>query len=92
MKNLVDFNITLNEEELNKLITKLVHNHLDKLDAQVTYWDTKELKKQTNMSWNTIQENFFHDPRLPKRKIGGKWYYPAKQTREFLETWIMEKE
>lgn len=43
------------------------------------------------MSWNTIQENFFYDPRFPKHKIGSKWYYPAKEAEEFLLVWFEEQ-
>jgi hypothetical protein len=43
------------------------------------------------MSWDTIQATFFFDPRFPKRKVGGKWYYPVRETRQFLETWLDEQ-
>ncbi|SCM00677.1 Group-specific protein [Bacillus cytotoxicus] len=43
------------------------------------------------MSWNTIQDQFFFDPRFPKFKVGQKWYFPAKQTQKFLLEWAEEK-
>ncbi|WP_397386181.1 group-specific protein [Paenibacillus sp. VCA1] len=55
------------------------------------FWDTKELKRRTCMCWNTIQETFFYDPEFPKRKIGGKWYYPAREARQYLELWLMNQ-
>lgn len=44
--------------------------------------------RRTCMSWNTIQKEFFFDPYFPKRRVGGKWYFPAKKTKEFLLDWI----
>lgn len=55
------------------------------------FWDSKELKRQTCLSWNTIQDKFFFDPAFPKRKVGGKWLYPAKETAAFLEKWLAEQ-
>jgi len=47
--------------------------------------------RRTNLSWNTIQDNFFHDKGFPKMKIGGKWLYPAKEAEEFLLVWLENK-
>ena len=46
---------------------------------------TKELCKQLNMSWNTVQKHFFHLEEFPKKKIGAKWYFHRKQLELFLE-------
>lgn len=46
---------------------------------------TKELCKQLNMSWNTVQKHFFHIEEFPKRKIGNKWLFHRKQLESFLE-------
>lgn len=43
------------------------------------------------MSWNAILDAFFHDPRLIKRKMGGKWYFPVRETRVFLKIWLLEQ-
>lgn len=64
---------------------------LDRLQYEKTFWDMNELCKQTNMSVNTIKDNFFYDDDFPKYKVGGKWYFPAEETREFLLNWIKNK-
>jgi hypothetical protein len=64
---------------------------LNDIDNEYIFWDTNELKKRTCMSWNTIQDTFFFDERFPKYKVGGKWYYPVKETRVFLELWLSEQ-
>lgn len=83
--------IRVDEEEIKKLYIKAIEEKLKKLDVELVFWDTKELKRRTCLSWNTIQDNFFHDKDFPKAKIGGKWMYPAKETEEFLLEWMKGK-
>ncbi|MFK4302327.1 MULTISPECIES: group-specific protein [unclassified Paenibacillus] len=83
--------ISVDEKEAKKIILKKISELVKVVDAEYVFWDTNELKKKTCMSWNTILGTFFYDPRFPKRKIGGKWYYPARETRTFLEQWILEQ-
>ncbi|ACA41623.1 group-specific protein [Lysinibacillus sphaericus] len=75
------------EELLKEAIEEKINEHSNEL----LFWDSNELKRRTCMSWNSIQDNFFHDPNFPKAKVGGKWYYPAKETEEFLLKWLKEK-
>ncbi|MEE4566872.1 group-specific protein [Paenibacillus polymyxa] len=85
--------ITVNIDE--KEAIKLVHEKIAKLvkeaETEYVFWDSVELRKRTCMSWNAILDTFFHDPRFKKTKIGKKWYFPAKETRLFLETWLFEQ-
>ncbi|QOH62380.1 group-specific protein [Paenibacillus polymyxa] len=83
--------ISVDENEAKKFILKKISDLVEEVDAEYVFWDTKELKKRTCMSWNTIMGAFFYDPRFIKRKIGGKWYFPARETRAFLEQWILEQ-
>lgn len=61
------------------------------MEHNYTFWDTKELKRRTCMSWSFIQEQFFFDPRFPKFKVNSKWLFPAKEAEEFLLKWIKEQ-
>lgn len=74
---------------------QMYHEKLDQAikqaDAESVFWDTNELVKRTCMSFDTIQKTFFYHPQFPKFKIGGKWYYPARKTRDFLEAWVLEQ-
>lgn len=79
--------IQVNEAEIKAMYQAELQKRLDQLENEVVFWDTKELKRQTNMSWNTIQDYFFHDPNFPKFKLNQKWYFPAKECREFLISW-----
>ncbi|TFJ93637.1 group-specific protein [Lentibacillus salicampi] len=83
--------IKLDEDELNKLYQEKLEQHLNKLDNEVVFWDTKELEKQTNLCFNTIKDQFFYHPDFPKHKVGNKWLYPAKETKQFLLNWIQSK-
>ncbi|WP_068505909.1 group-specific protein [Paenibacillus kribbensis] len=84
-------NVKVDELEVIKLCREQVQKIVQDVEGEYVFWDSAELKKRTCMSWNFIQELFFYDPRFTKRKIGGKWYFPAKETREFLEAWLKEQ-
>ncbi|GIO08034.1 hypothetical protein J31TS6_40620 [Brevibacillus reuszeri] len=77
--------VEINEIEFRELCIERISELVKESEAEYVFWDTTELKKRTCMSWNTIQDTFFHDPRFVKRKVGSKWYFPARETRAFLE-------
>ncbi len=85
--------ITLNvdKSEVIALVREQVRELAQEVDLEFVYWDTNELKRRTCMSWNTIQDTFFFDHRFPKKKVGGKWYFPVRATRTFLEKWLEEQ-
>lgn len=83
--------VQIDEQEVQRLIREKLEEKLKEMDNEKVFWDSKELMRRTCMSWNTIQKEFFFDPRFPKYKIGSKWYFPAKEAREFLLNWIREK-
>lgn len=83
-------NIQVDEKEVRKLYLEELKEHIRKVDAELLFWDTKELTKRTCMSLSTVQKEFFYDPRFPKRKVGGKWYFPVDKTKEFLLMWLDE--
>lgn len=83
--------IEVDKAEVHKLCREKIKELLKEVDAELVFWDAPELKRRTCMSWNFIQDNFFFDPRFPKRKVGSKWYFPARETRTFLETWLREQ-
>lgn len=89
MDGLVSINI--NESKVLEICREKLTTMIKELDSEHVFWDTAELKRRTCMSWSTIQDTFFYDPRLIKRKVGGKWYFPVRETREFLETWLREQ-
>jgi len=83
--------VKINEAEVKQLCREKISELIKEVDAEYVFWDAKELRRRTCMSWNFIQEQFFFDKRFPKRKVGSKWYFPAKQTRAFLERWLDEQ-
>ncbi|MFJ7680362.1 group-specific protein [Peribacillus sp. NPDC097198] len=83
-------NISVDENEVRRLYLEELKEHIKKVDAELIFWDTKELTKRTCMSLSTVQKEFFYDPRFPKRKVGGKWYFPVDKTKEFLLMWLDE--
>ncbi|WP_110926821.1 hypothetical protein [Bacillus massiliglaciei] len=83
--------VKINEDMAERLFLEELRKHLDQLDRHLTFWDMKELCRQTCMSENNIKEKFFYDERFPKRRVGGKWYFPALETENFLLMWIKEQ-
>lgn len=89
MNNFVSVNV--DENEIRELCKQRISELVQKVDAEYVFWDANELKRRTCMSWTFIQDQFFFDPRFPKHKIGGKWLFPAEETRSFLEQWLREQ-
>lgn len=83
--------VQVNTAETKELIKRQIADLVKEVDAEMIFWNSNELMRRTCMSWNTMQDTFFNDPRMPKRKVGGKWYFPARETRAFLEQWILEQ-
>jgi hypothetical protein len=84
-------NLQVDEQQIEQRFLEELRKRLDQIERRHTFWDMKELCRQTNMSENSIKEKFFYDQRFPKHKIGGKWYFPAKECEEFLLMWIKEQ-
>lgn len=83
--------VQLDEGEVIKFAKQRIAELVKEVEGEYVFWDAAELKKRTCMSWNTIQDTFFYDSRFVKRKVGGKWYFPAKEARRFLEQWLLEQ-
>lgn len=83
--------VQVDQEAIRSEVRQRIEELVREVDAELVFWDAKELMRRTCMSWNFIQQQFFFDPRFPKAKIGNKWYFPAKEAREFLLNWIREK-
>jgi phage pi2 protein 07 len=84
-------NVQIDEQEVRELCTQKIEELLSDVSKDLIFWDRKELMRRTCISWNTIQEKFFYDPRFPKHKIGAKWYFPAEETTRFLLAWLSEQ-
>lgn len=88
--NINPIEIKVNEEYVNDLIDKKLDDYISSYPTLVL-WDSNDLKTYTRMSWNTIQDSFFHDPSFPKFKVGNKWFFPAKEAENFINHWALEK-
>ncbi|ANU13494.1 hypothetical protein [Planococcus halocryophilus] len=86
--------LQLNEAQLEGMIREELRQRLNHLEHRHTFWDLPELERQTCMSRSFILDQFFYDDRFKKIrfKIGAKWYMPAKETEEFLLTWLRERQ
>ena len=83
--------VEINENEVRDLYLEKLEEKIREVDAEMVFWDSKELMRRTCLSWNTIQDKFFYDPRFPKFKVGQKWMFPAEETKKFLLQWLREQ-
>jgi hypothetical protein len=83
--------VHVDEEEVRKIALERIEQILKDVNKELVFWDRKELMRRTCLSWNTIQEYFFYDPRFPKYKVGSKWIFPAEDTKTFLLEWLKEQ-
>ncbi|MDU0200137.1 group-specific protein [Paenibacillus sp. MAH-36] len=83
--------VKIDEAEVKEMCRQRISDLVKEVESELVFWDSNELKRRTCMSWETIQNNFFYEPNFPKYKIGGKWYYPVKETRSFLESWLINQ-
>ena len=83
--------IEIDEQYIKETFYKELEKRLEALEAQAVFWDMKDLRENTRMSVNTIKDTFFYDERFPKFKVGQKWYFPAKETEDFLLKWLKEQ-
>lgn len=83
--------VQVDEQEVRRLYLEKIEEKLKEVDAELVFWDSKELMRRTCLSWNTILDKFFYDPRFPKYKVGSKWMFPAEETKRFLLQWLSEQ-
>lgn len=84
-------NVQINEQQVRELYIQKLEEKMKEVETELVFWDSSELKRRTCLSWNTIQDQFFFHPDFPKYKVGGKWMYPAEETKRFLLRWIRER-
>lgn len=84
-------NVQIDEQEVKKMAIEKIEEMLKEVEKDLVFWSRQELIRRTCLSWNTIQEHFFFDPRFPKYKVGTKWVFPADETKKFLLTWLSEQ-
>lgn len=83
--------VTLKENQIEEMFKAKLEERLNEIESRTVYWDMKELCRQTCMSAPVIKEQFFYDERFQKFRVGKKWFFPAKQTEEFLLQWLSEQ-
>lgn len=85
--------VDIDKDALEKIIVKNIQAHLNNIDNEKIFYTMDNLQNITGMSKGFIEQRFFHDSRFVKlrRKVGRKWLFPVKETRDFLNKWIIEQ-
>lgn len=83
--------VQIDEQEVRQLYLEKLEEKVKEVDKELVFWSRKELMRRTCLSWNTIQDHFFFDPRFPKYKVGAKWLFPAEEAKKFLLQWLSEQ-
>jgi hypothetical protein len=84
-------NVEIDEQEVRKLYLEKLEERVKEIEAELVFWDAKELMKRTGMSWGAIQAEFFYDERFKKYKVGTKWRFPGEESKKFLLQWLSEQ-
>ncbi|WEZ09979.1 group-specific protein [Priestia flexa] len=84
--------VHIDEVEVKKIYLDEIKKKLKEVNNELVFWDTKELRRRTCMSWSTIQKEFLYNDQFPKYKVGTKWYFPADATKDFLLSWLEEQQ
>lgn len=87
-KSIVQLNI--NEESLKELYLMEVQRYLEKLKMNTILMDSKQLCKELNFSWPTIEKLFLSDPNFPKMRVGKKWIFNRKEVQEYINVWSIK--
>lgn len=85
---MINVDVNFNHEELREIFLKELRKAKGEAEKGMLFWDTKELVRQTNLSFSTIQRTFFFNSDFPKYKVGGKWMFPAEKTKNYLLDWL----
>ncbi|OAH60384.1 hypothetical protein AWH49_16750 [Domibacillus aminovorans] len=80
--------IEVDPKAIKKLAAEEIRAAIKEIDQQLVFWDTEELCRRTCMSLSSVQRFLLHQPGIPKKRVGQKWYFPAKETEEFLLDWL----
>ncbi len=84
-------NVQIDPTFAETILREEIQKSIEEISVKTLFWDMKELCRQVQMSETFVKEQFFYDEAFPKFKIGKKWYMPAKQTEEFLLTWLAKQ-
>jgi len=83
--------VSIDKAEMERLVQKEIQTQIQEINAELIFWDLKELCRRTCMSRPFVLHQFFYHPDFPKFKIGSKWLMPAKETEAFLLDWIKKQ-
>ncbi len=80
----------IDQELLKELYLQKVEEHLQEIEMEVFFIDSKQLVTYLNMSWNTIVSHLLYDEKFPKVRLGSKWLFNRKEVQEFMEKYYLE--
>lgn len=77
--------IQINHDELKEMYLQKVDEHIKKIEQEVFFFDSKQLQKFVNMSWNSTVEHLLSDPKFPKIRLGHKWLFPRREVEVYMQ-------
>lgn len=80
----------IDQELLKELYLQKVEEHLQEIEMEVFFMDSKQLATYLNMSWNTIVSHLLYDEKFPKVRLGSKWLFNRKEVQEFMKKYYVE--
>ncbi|WKA55351.1 group-specific protein [Planococcus shixiaomingii] len=84
------FNIEIDEEKLTALYLEKVEEHLQEIETEMYFMNSKQLAAYLNLSWNSICTHFLYDEDFPKIRIGSKWLFNRREIQEYMDKYYEE--
>lgn len=82
--------IEVGQEKLKELYLQKIDEHLQELESEVFFMNSKQLAIYLNMSWNTIVTHLLYDEEFPKIRLGSKWLFHKKEVGKYMEKYYNE--
>lgn len=79
-------NVNVDQQEVREMLRQQIEQAVKEADHESVFWDTKELKRRTCMSWTAIQETFFFEPGFPKERSGRNGTTQQEKRGSFLRS------
>lgn len=77
--------VQVDYEELKVMYLAKLDEHLQQIEAEVFFMDSKQLCKYLGMSWTNIVTHLLSDPEYPSCRLGNKWLFPRKEVSEYMQ-------
>lgn len=82
--------VNIDQEQLKALYLEKMEERIKEIEETVFFMNSKQLQNYLNMSWNSIDKHFLHDPEFGAIRIGAKWLFNKRQVDSFMQKFYID--